>query len=175
MWEELGLLAPVILKAAYTQRIRHFLWPKGCQTVLLKISKNHICRSTICKPKFITFHRGFKISFQRTFINHGQLGGFFFSPLEQFVICFGNRIDTNESGHDVTWKDERVFYLFIFGCGITVGIRWVGGGGLVAESCLMLCDPMDCIPPGSSVHGILQTRILEWVAMLFSRVSFWPP
>ena len=31
-------------------------------------------------------------------------------------------------------------------------------------SCLTLCDPMDCSPPGSSVHGILQARILEWVA-----------
>ena len=30
------------------------------------------------------------------------------------------------------------------------------------QSCLTLCDPMDCSPPGSSVHGILRTRILEW-------------
>ena len=30
------------------------------------------------------------------------------------------------------------------------------------QSCLTLCDPMDCSPPGSSVHGILQARILEW-------------
>ena len=35
----------------------------------------------------------------------------------------------------------------------------------VAQSCLTLCDPMDCSPPGSSVHGILQARILEWVAI----------
>ena len=40
---------------------------------------------------------------------------------------------------------------------------------LVAQSCPILCDPMDCSPPGSSVHGILQTRILEWVAISFSR------
>ena len=33
------------------------------------------------------------------------------------------------------------------------------------QSCLTLCDPMDCNPPGSSVHGILQARILEWVAI----------
>ena len=39
---------------------------------------------------------------------------------------------------------------------------------------LTLCDPMDCSPPGSSVHGILQTRILEWVAMLSSRGSSQP-
>ena len=34
-----------------------------------------------------------------------------------------------------------------------------------------LCDPMDCSPPGSSIHGILQARILEWVAIPFSRGS----
>ena len=33
------------------------------------------------------------------------------------------------------------------------------------QTCPILCDPMDCSPPGSSVHGILQARILEWVAM----------
>ena len=35
----------------------------------------------------------------------------------------------------------------------------------VLQSCLTFCRPMDCSPPGSSVHGILQARILEWVAM----------
>ena len=40
--------------------------------------------------------------------------------------------------------------------------------------CLPLRDPVDCSPLGSSVHGILQTRILEWVTILFSRGSFWP-
>ena len=36
---------------------------------------------------------------------------------------------------------------------------------LVTQLCLTLCNPMDCSPPGSSVHGIFQARILEWVAM----------
>ena len=36
------------------------------------------------------------------------------------------------------------------------------------KSCPTLCDPMDCGPPGSSVHGILQARTLEWIAMPFS-------
>ena len=40
---------------------------------------------------------------------------------------------------------------------------------LVPQSCLTLCDPMDCSLPGSSVHGILQARILEWVAVPFSK------
>ena len=39
------------------------------------------------------------------------------------------------------------------------------------QSCLTLCNPMDCSPPGSSVHGILRARILEWVVMPFSRGS----
>ena len=43
----------------------------------------------------------------------------------------------------------------------------------VAQSCHSLSDPMDCSPPGSSVHGISQARILEWVvAISYSRVSF---
>ena len=42
---------------------------------------------------------------------------------------------------------------------------------LVAQLCPTLCDPMDCSPPGSSVHGILQARIWEWVAISFSRGS----
>ena len=45
---------------------------------------------------------------------------------------------------------------------------------LVAQSCPTLCDPMDCSPPGPSVHGILQARILEWVAVPSSRGSSRP-
>ena len=45
---------------------------------------------------------------------------------------------------------------------------------LVAKSNPLLCEPMECSPPGSSVHGISQVRILEWVAMSFSRGSSLP-
>ena len=38
----------------------------------------------------------------------------------------------------------------------------------VAQSCLSLCDPMDCSLPGCSVHRIFQARVLEWVAISFS-------
>ena len=41
----------------------------------------------------------------------------------------------------------------------------------VTKSCRTLCDPMSCSPPGSSVHGISQARILEWIAISFSRGS----
>ena len=45
---------------------------------------------------------------------------------------------------------------------------------LVTQSCLTLCDPMDCSQPGSSVHGILQAEILEWIGIPFSRGSSQP-
>ena len=44
----------------------------------------------------------------------------------------------------------------------------------VAQLCLTLCNPMDCSPPGSSVNGILQAKILQWVAIPFSRGSSTP-
>ena len=49
-----------------------------------------------------------------------------------------------------------------------------GGGGFVAQSWPTLCDPMDCSLPGSSIHGILSARVLEWVAIPFSRGSSQP-
>ena len=45
---------------------------------------------------------------------------------------------------------------------------------LVIQLCLSLCSRMDCSPPGSSVHRILQARVLEWVAISISRGSFRP-
>ena len=51
------------------------------------------------------------------------------------------------------------------------------GTGMLAkslQSCPTICDFMNCSPPGSSVHGILQARILEWVAIPSSRGSFQP-
>ena len=42
---------------------------------------------------------------------------------------------------------------------------------LIAHSCPTVCHPLDCNPPDSSAHGILQVRILEWVAISFSRLS----
>ena len=50
-------------------------------------------------------------------------------------------------------------------------VKWVSE---VAQSCPTLCDPVDCSPPGSSLHGILQARVLEWGAISFSRGSSRP-
>ena len=44
----------------------------------------------------------------------------------------------------------------------------------VTQSCLTLCDPMDCSLPGSSVRGIFQAIVLEWIAISFSRGSSRP-
>ena len=58
------------------------------------------------------------------------------------------------------------------------GLAWVAwhglGAGRHACKCSTLCDLMDCSPPGSSLHRILQARILEWVAILFVRGSSRP-
>ena len=68
-----------------------------------------------------------------------------------------------------------IFVLFLFlGGKHSVLYPQIGYCCLVNKSCLTLCDPMDCSPPGSSVHGISQSRILEWVAISFSKGSSWP-
>ena len=54
------------------------------------------------------------------------------------------------------------------GCHFLLQSMKVKSEGEVAQSCQTLCDPMDCSPPGSSVHGIFQARVLEWGAIAFS-------
>ena len=55
---------------------------------------------------------------------------------------------------------------------ISIGVFYIKS--LVTQSCPTLCDHMDCRLPGSSIHGIFQARVLEWVAISFSRGSSWP-
>ena len=52
------------------------------------------------------------------------------------------------------------------GCHFLLQCMNVKSESEVAQSCRTLSDPMDCSPPGSSVHGIFQARVLEWVALL---------
>ena len=63
-----------------------------------------------------------------------------------------------ESGQ---WSVAPTFYTYVIPC----------CRRSVTQSCLTLCDPMDCSPPGSSVHGISRGRIMEWVAIALSRGS----
>ena len=52
-------------------------------------------------------------------------------------------------------------------------VEWVKWVSEVTQSCPTLCNPVDCSPPGSSIHGILQARILEWVAISMLQVRLW--
>ena len=54
------------------------------------------------------------------------------------------------------------------GCHFLLQCMKVKSESEVAQSCLTLRDPMDCSPPGSSVHGVFQARVLEWCAIAFS-------
>ena len=64
-----------------------------------------------------------------------------------------------------SWFTQLASMWYVYSC----EMRW--HLVLVAQLCLTVCSPMDCSPPGSSVHGIFQARILEWVAISFSRGS----
>ena len=63
--------------------------------------------------------------------------------------------------------NSNIFLTKVYGKDLLLSIMKV----LAAQSCPTLCDPMDCSLPSSSVHGILQARILEWVAIPFTRGS----
>ena len=60
------------------------------------------------------------------------------------------------------------------GCHFLLQCMKVKSESEVAQSCPTLSDSMDCSPPGSSVHGIFQARVLEWVAIFFSKRSSQP-
>ena len=63
--------------------------------------------------------------------------------------------------YSIIWKNSPVLVQLINMC-------------VPAQSCLTLCNPMNCGPPASSIHGILQSKVLEWVAISSSRGSSWP-
>ena len=57
------------------------------------------------------------------------------------------------------------------GCHFLLQCMQVKSESEIAQSCPTLSDPMDCSPPGSSVHGIFQARVLEWGAIAFSETA----
>ena len=68
---------------------------------------------------------------------------------------------------DSPGKNTRV------GCHFLLQCMKVKSESEVAQSCPTLSDPMDCSPPGSSIHGLFQARVLEWVAIAFSEVLYY--
>ena len=58
------------------------------------------------------------------------------------------------------------------GCHFLLQCRKVKSESEVIQSCLTLSDPMDCSPPGSSIHGIFQARVLEWDAIEPHKIAF---
>ena len=112
---------------------------------------------------------------------HGRRGPALASPLAKMGLLVA------EPG------GRRLFRAEVWGCLVDVGFKLIshcilfflihkkGDEGIVScvcakslQSCLTLCDPVDCSLPSSSVHRILQARILEWVAMPSSRGSSQP-
>ena len=83
-------------------------------------------------------------------------------------------------GSPVNQKEENNYRILTHICGTgrlgltRIPLMCVRACVLVAQPCPTLCDPTDCSPSGSSVHGILQARTLEWVAIPFSRGSSRP-
>ena len=76
----------------------------------------------------------------------------------------------NPLSHTIGPQIQLIWYIRLFWLLKKVKVK----ESEVSQSCLTLCDPVDCSPPGSSVHGILQARILERVAISFCRGSSQP-
>ena len=98
-------------------------------------------------------------------VPRGQL-----SPLTSGAVWGSMSIRTHPSDKEVPFVMEREEGPYL-GDPSFRSFFWKphrGGGGLVAKSCPTPCNPRDCSPPGSSVHRILQARMLEWVAISFS-------
>ena len=93
---------------------------------------------------------------------------------KSFQLCptLCNPIDGSPPGSPVPWDSPG--QNTGVGCHFLLQCRKVKSESEVAESCLTLSNPMDCSLPGSSVHAFLQARILEWVAISFSRGSSRP-
>ena len=85
------------------------------------------------------------------------------------VPCHKNSLPEKLSASHMTPLRENSGSLHLVSPGL-----WPIPTNRVAQSCLTLCNPMDCSLPGSAVHGIFQAIVLEWVAISFSKGSSWP-
>ena len=109
-----------------------------------------------------------------TGFSRGRSGGQVFPCLSEFstVYCGPHspleRVSFNSNPKERQW--QRMFKL-LHNCTYLTHSEWVSE---IAQSCPTPCDPMDYSLSGSSIHGIFQARVLEWIAISFSRGSSWP-
>ena len=148
--------------------LRSLIWLTWCQTldqdgVLGLNSSFPRCASHACPQEHIPFSPQDKV-------HVGHVGRelalvmmiLFVSPSVSWQLLQG---DTQEN-------NIQVSFYFLHEVGLTF---YIGGGCcLISKSCPTLMQPMDGNPPGSSVYGIFPARILEWLAISFSRVSSQP-
>ena len=109
----------------------------------------------LCSAWWIyTHHRTIQLEVQTFFFS-------FFFNTKQAQPCLASEIRRDRAPSGWYGRSPDIFLKDVFVC-------------LVVQFCPTLSDFMDCSPPGSFIHGILQARILEWVAMPFSRGSSRP-
>ena len=98
---------------------------------------------------------------------HGQRGLVSYSSQGCKKLETTKRLDSSSS-----MFTQQSFCVVALSCTFTICSFFLYVGHVtVTQRCLTLCNPMDYSPPGSSVHGTLQARVLEWVAIPFSRGS----
>ena len=140
----------------------------------------------------ITFPRGFEVTTDeaidiRLVLTKEQMANaeeLFMMPMQYFCLCAeDNQIYIYDINNEIVSDPESCNYGF--GKFRPVQVKLVAGDGIsikdkdtlkidITDMCLTVCNPMDCSPPGSSVHGILQARILDRVAIPFSGGSSCP-
>ena len=120
--------------------------------------------------------------------NNGNSEKLYFGGLQNHcheikrLLLLGRKVMTNLDSilksRDITLptkvcQDKAMAFLVVMYRCESWTIKKAAAAAKSPQSCPTLCDPIDGSPPGSSVHGISQTRILEWVALSFSRGSSW--
>ena len=91
-----------------------------------------------------------------------------------FILCCQVTSVVSDSVRPQRWQPTRLPHPWDspgkntgVGCHFLLQCMKVKSESQVTQSCLTLSDPLDCSPPGSSVHGIFQARVLEWGAILY--------
>ena len=80
----------------------------------------------------------------------------------------------NWRNSEVCWHEKNKHILNIRKLYLLLCILYIMFVCSTVQLCPTLWDPMDCAPPGSTVHRIFQARIVEWIAISYTRVSSWP-